>query len=90
MRFCGGCTGYRITDEELDDETNDSLIHFIVCTYAWIYSTHYIIPNGPIVCIIWEENDDTKNSLIKRPRNIKKENLTKMACSIGEFYKVNY
>ena len=64
---------------------NDSLINFSVYTYQGRCATHGIIPNGPNLCIIFEENDYIENSLIKRPKYVKKEHLTKMSWSIGEF-----
>ena len=68
---------YNIPDEELDDGHNDSLKHFSVCTYQGRCETHGIIPNGPSVCRICEENDGIKNGLIKSPTYRKKKHPTK-------------
>ena len=48
---------------------------------------HGIIKNGPSLCIICEENDDMKNSLIKWPIYGKKKHLAKISYSIGESNK---
>ena len=53
-------------------------------------NTHEIIPNGPSVYRSFEENDDTKNSLINRPTYRKKKHHPKIVCSIGEFHKVHH
>ena len=90
FEFCDEYTEYNITDEELDDRPNDSLIHFIVYIYQWRCETHGIIPNGPSVCRISEENDDIKNFLIKRPKYGKNKHLKDISCSIGELHKVYY
>ena len=49
-----------------------------------------IIQNGPTSCKLFEENDDTKNGIIKSPKYLKKKHLLKMLCYIGEFHMVHY
>ena len=56
-----------IPDEELDYVPNSSFIHFGIYTYQGICAKHSIIPNGPSLCRICEENDDIKNGIIKSP-----------------------
>ena len=58
LGFCDTFTKYIIPDEELDDGTNASLIHFYVFTYQGRYIKHGVIPNGLTLCKISEENDD--------------------------------
>ena len=52
--FCDEFSEYNIPDEELDDGPNASLFHFGIYAYQGIFRTHGIIPNGPIIYIIFE------------------------------------
>ena len=47
LGFCADFPKYNIPDEELDDGTNYSLIHFSVYTYQGRRTKHGIMPNGP-------------------------------------------
>ena len=76
--FCDKNSGCNITEEELDDGPNASRINFSLFTYQVRCTTHNIIPNGPSVCRICEENDDINNGIIKRPIYGKKKHLAKM------------
>ena len=67
LGFCVKCLDYIITNEELYDVPNASIIHFRVYTYQGRCATHGIISNGLSVCLLFEENDDINNVLIKRP-----------------------
>ena len=58
---------YLITYGELYDGPNDSFVYFSVYTYQGRCTTHGIIPNGPIICRICEENDGMRNGILKRP-----------------------
>ena len=64
--FCDEYTDYNITNEGLDDEPKASIFHFSEYTYQGRCATHGIIPNRPSVLRSCEENDDIKNSWIKR------------------------
>ena len=90
LGFFVECPEYIIPDEVLYDGPNSLIIHFSVYTYQGRCSTHGIIPNRPSACILCEENGDINNGLIKRPTYGKKNNLTKISCSIGEFNKLHY
>ena len=67
-----------IPHKELDDRQNSLLIHFSIYTYQEIHSKHGIIPNGPSLCRICEENGDINNDLIERPIYGKKKHFTKI------------
>ena len=86
LGFCDQFSEYNIPDEELDDGTNASLIHFSVYIYQERCATNGKNSNRPSVCKICEENDDIKNFLIKRPTYGKKKHITKISFSISEFY----
>ena len=49
LGFCDEFPGYNITNEELDDRKNASIIHLSVYIYQGICATHGIIPNVKIV-----------------------------------------
>ena len=90
MGFCDKCPRYIITYDELYSWPNIPLIHFSVYIYQGIRVKHGIIPNGPTLYKLSEENGDIRNGLIKSPTNGKNKNVTKMSCSIGEFDMVYY
>ena len=54
LSFCDAFPECNITDEELYDGQNDSLIHFSVYTHQVICVTHGVIKNGPSLCRICE------------------------------------
>ena len=66
---------YMTPDEELDDVPNAPLVHFSVYTYQGRYAKHGIIPNGPTLCKLCEENYDIINGLIKSPTYGKKKHI---------------
>ena len=49
-----------------------------------------IIPNGPTLCKLCEENYDIKNGIMKRLTYRKNKNTTKKSCSIRKFHMVHY
>ena len=68
------------------------MIHRFISVFISIkeYVKKSIIPNGPTVCKIREENYDKNTFVIKRPTYGKKKNYTKISCFIGEFHTVHY
>ena len=52
--FFYGYPEYILPGEELHDGPHYSLIHSSVYNYQVRYATHGIIPNGPILCRIFE------------------------------------
>ena len=47
---CCECNKYSITDEELDDGPNSTLLHFSVYNYQGRCTKHGTIPNVPTLC----------------------------------------
>ena len=90
LGFCDECPKCIIPDKGLYDGPNDPLIHFSVYTYQGRCAKHGIIPNGPTLCKLCEENDDKQKGLINRPTYGRMKHLTKMSFSIGEFHMVHY
>ena len=52
---CDECPEYNITNEEIDDGPNNSIISFSVYTYQGGCAKHGITPNVPSVCRLFEE-----------------------------------
>ena len=88
--FFNECPEYNIPYVELDDGPNAPLILFIAYTYQVRRAKHGIIPNGPTLCKIFEQNDDYNIGLIKNPTYRKKKKLTKISCYIGKFHKAHH
>ena len=88
--FCDEFPDYNIPHEELCDGSNSTIIHFSVYTYQYICATHRIIPNGPSVCRLCEENDDINNCLTNRPTYGMKKHINIISFSIGRFHRLYY
>ena len=78
LGFCDEWTEYNITNEELEDEPNSSLMYFSVHNYQGRCETHGITTNITSVCRICEENDYINSGIIKRPTHGKDKHLTKI------------
>ena len=61
-----------------------------IYAYQGRCATRWIITNGSSVCRSCEENYYINNGLIKRPTYGKKEQLTKISCSVGKFHRLHY
>ena len=88
--FLNECPKYIIPDEEIYCGTNYPLICFTIYTYQGSCEKHDMIPNGPSLCKLCEDDYDINNGIVKRPTYRNKKFPLKMSCYIGEFNMVNY
>ena len=73
--FSDECPKYIIPDEELDGEPNSPLISFSVYTYQIRCEKNGILPNGPFLCKLREEDYYMQNCIIKSPTYVHNKHL---------------